>query len=141
MKHVVFSVAVLGLGLASCSGSAGTTSSPSQRAPQAVFERKLQAAMKAHQPKLSPTAKAYVMDSIGIQDGSQVAAFPASATLTRDASGLTVFDPSSGQTFRFSVNAAVHSVPGGGRVYVEPGETLPAWARAANARPVSPGKQ
>jgi hypothetical protein len=99
-----------------------------------VRERNVQAALRAHAPKISPTAIEYVTDSMAIHDGSTVAVFPAALDIRRNANGMSVFDRSSGQTFQFSPRATVSTSIGMGRLYLEPWETMPRWAVEANAR-------
>jgi hypothetical protein len=141
MNRYVVATVALALSLAGCGGASHVTTVQPQRATQADAEKNLQAAITSlnvsHHRKISPTAAVYATDSIGVQDGSRVAVFPASSRVTRDASGLTVIDSESGQQFRFSASAAVHTELGGGRVYVERGSAIPIWARSSNARLVA----
>ena len=135
LKQHIIAGAVLALGVAGCAG-ASTTTTPAQsaHATEAVAKKNLQTAIERYGPKISPTATLYKVDEIAIQDGSTYAAFVSSSKVTREASGLTVVDADSGQTFHFSANATVETKIGAGRVIVERGQRVPAFARAANAQ-------
>jgi plastocyanin len=78
--------------------------------------------------------RVYETDSVRVHDGDTVALFSAAARVTRTASGVTVYDVQSKQTFTFSPRAQIDYTNGTSRVYVVPGERAPSWLRESHVR-------
>jgi hypothetical protein len=83
--------------------------------------------------QLRADAKIYKANTITVHDGDEVASFVAAASVTRTATGVTIVDVVSGQTFHFSANATVQMIPGASIIAIPPGSTLPAWGTRAGA--------
>jgi hypothetical protein len=139
--RVTLITVMLALAFAGCAGkSTFTPPSTGGASTNGATDAARKAAMTATLLKLLPQqfqprpgSRFYRTDSIGVQDGDRIANFSAAAIVTRTASGLTVVDPSTGQTSHFSANAVVHSEAGGTLLTIPPGGKLPDWAVRAGA--------
>jgi hypothetical protein len=85
--------------------------------------------------QIRPDARVYKGTAIGIIDGNRYGTFIGSSAVTHTPAGVTVVDAATGQTFHFSVNATVQSLPGATTIAIPPNGKLPSWAARAGAVP------
>lgn len=136
LKSRVFSILGLAVLLGGC--GSGTMASSTPRASSVTQNDRrtadIEHALTAMGFKISSGVHVYQTDSIAVRYGNSIANFPAASNVHSTASGLTVVDADSGQSFKFPAGASVDLSPGGGRVYVRMGDSLPTWAKKSNAR-------
>jgi len=138
MRVRVFLIAGIAISLAACGGGTGTTVPPAHS--QNTADK--QASALARAVSLLPAkfhvrsdARLYKSTAIGIVDGNRSATFIGSSTVTHTPAGITVVDAATGQTFHFSANATVQSLPGAAIIAIPRNGTLPSWAARSGAVP------
>ena len=102
--RLIILMAATAFASAGCSNSAGTSAPPATHVTVPSSAQTVPA-VEAMVARLPAGTRVYVMDSIAVHAGDEVAVFAAASRVMRTAAKLTVVDAASGETFTFPANA------------------------------------